>query len=346
MSRASLMKPQANRKLIGAAVIGLGIGRQHLIGFDRYEKSQAVLGCDISPQKLGELQDEYPNVEYTDRWQDILERADIDLVSVATFDDVHCEQVCALLSAGKHVFVEKPVCLSRDELDQINQAWTTSGGLWLTSNLVLRAAPVYRWLRQSIQDGLFGDIYAIDGDYLYGRLHKITDGWRSDVKGYSVMLGGGIHMADLMVWVTGQRPGSVQAIGNRICTQDSSFRYLDFTSATYQFPSGMIGRINANFGCVHRHQHVLRVFGTKATFIYDDQGPRLIQTRDPEVPVEMLDLNPLPLNKWDLIPEMIDGIAAGEDPTPRVKHEFDVMSLCLAADQSVEQKSNIEIEYV
>ena len=43
-------------------------------------------------------------------------------------------------------------------------------------------------------------------DYLYGRLQKITDDWRSRVADYSVMLGGGVHMVDLMLWLTGQRP--------------------------------------------------------------------------------------------------------------------------------------------
>ena len=42
-----------------------------------------------------------------------------------------------------------------------------------------------------------------------------------------------------------------------------------------RFPSGVIGGMTANFACVHRHQHVIRVFGTAATVISDDRGVRM-----------------------------------------------------------------------
>src|SRR5262249_60336434 len=132
------------------------------------------------------------------------------------------------------------------------------------------------------------------GDYRYGRVHKITEGWRRDVEDYSVLLGGGVHLVDLMLWLTGERPARVTAAGNRIATEGTAFRYLDFAAATYEFRSGLVGRITANFGCVHRHQHVVRLFGTLATALVDDEGPRLHTSRDPSVPARRLDLAPVP----------------------------------------------------
>jgi len=160
------------------------------------------------------------------------------------------------------------------------------------------------------------------------------------------MLGGGVHLADLMLWIVGERPDTVAAVGNRIATRGSAFRYPDFVSATYRFPSGCVGRITANFGCVHRHQHALRVFGTKASFIYDDAGPRLHRTRDPSVAPSRLTLSPLPATKGDLIPEFVGAIAAREDWTDRTRHEFDVISTCLAADLSFAANQTTRIEYV
>ncbi len=78
-----------------------------------------------------------------------------------------------------------------------------------------------------------------------------------------------------MLWLTGRRPLAVKAVGNRICTTGTAFRYNDYCAATLHFDGGMIGRLSANYGCVHRHQHVLRLFGTRASFIYDDAGARL-----------------------------------------------------------------------
>src|SRR5262249_61070114 len=71
------------------------------------------------------------------------------VVSIASYDNAHFEQVVAALNAGKHVFVEKPVCRTTEELHTVKQAWARHRGkLKLTSNLVLRAAPIYQWLKQ------------------------------------------------------------------------------------------------------------------------------------------------------------------------------------------------------
>jgi len=212
-------------------------------------------------------------------------------------------------------------------------------------NLVLRGAPLYQWLRQAIAAGELGEIYAIDGDYLYGRLHKITDGWRSQVADYSVMQGGGVHLVDLMLWLTGQRPVSATAAGNRIATSGTAFRGLDFMAATFQFDSGLVGRVTANFGCVHPHQHVLRVFGTRATFLHDDRGARLHSSRDPLAAVRSIDLAALPPSKGVLIPDFVasilDGASAGA-----AQQEFDLISVCLAADRAAAAGASQKVEYV
>jgi predicted dehydrogenase len=244
----------------------------------------------------------------------------------------------AALRAGKHVFVEKPLCRSRRELSEIRSA---ADGRHLGCNLVLRAAPLYRWLREAIAAGELGTIYAFDGDYLYGRLEKITHGWRKNVEAYSVLQGGGVHLIDLMLWLTGQRPVRVSAAGSRIATAGSAFRYHDFVAATFVFSSGMVGRITANFASVHRHQHVLRVFGTKATFLFDDQGARLHTSRDPSASPRRIEAAPEPPEKGALVPEFMARIQSGA--APDAAHEFDVMRACLAADDALASGAPVEV---
>jgi len=193
---------------------------------------------------------------------------------------------------------------------------------------------------------VLGDVYAFDGDYLYGRLHKITEGWRRDVPDYSVMEGGGIHLIDLMLWLCGERPARATTLGTNISTRATQFSHDDFMAATFEFPSGIIGRITANFGCVHRHHHVIRVFGTKATFIYDDAGPRLHTTRDETTRAIPVDEETLPNHKGALIPDFVRAVAEGEDASLPAQREFDLVSVTAAADQSLRERQPIEIEYV
>lgn len=333
-------------KHLSVGIIGLGVGQQHARAYHQHPNSRVAMLCDASQRRLAEIGQEYPNALLTQLAREVFESPDISVVSIASYDQDHADQVLAALTAGKHVFVEKPLCRSMEELLQIKQTWTGHRNLKLLSNLVLRAAPLYRWLKDSIEQGVLGDIYAFDGDYLYGRIEKIVAGWRKDVDHYSVMQGGGVHLVDLMLWLTKQRPVGVTAFGNRISTTGTDFRYNDFLSATFLFASGLIGRITANFGCVHRHQHVVRIFGTRGTFIHDDQGPRLYTSRDPEVLATPLGLLPLPVSKGDLIPSFIEAILSGKDTQAETQHEFDVISACVAADRAASSARYMEIEYV
>jgi predicted dehydrogenase len=333
-------------RAVRAGVIGLGIGEQHAYGYSHAPGCRLVGLCDYSSQKLSQVSSHYQSVNSTTRWRELINDSGIDVVSIASCDDDHAEQTIAALKAGKSVFVEKPLCRSMEELVEIKKFLKADPTLHLASNLVLRAAAIYQWLRAAVRRGDFGEIYAIDGDYLYGRIHKITEGWRKDVNKYSVMQGGGVHLIDLMLWLTEQLPMNVYSGGNRICTRDSVFRENDFVASTFSFASGMVGRITANFGCVHRHQHVLRVFGTKATFILDDCGPRVHHSRDPEGKVEYLDQATLPSAKWDLIPPFVQEISSGNRREQTSQHEFDLMSVCLAADRSLVEKDIVEIAYL
>jgi hypothetical protein len=135
-------------------------------------------------------------------------------------------------------------------------------------------------------------------------------------------------------------------MGNGFCTRDTAFRYPDYIAATMQCPGRLIARITANFGCVHRHQHVLRLFGTQATFIYDDAGPRWHTTRDPSMRATPLTLPPLPASKGALIGPFVEAILSDADFGEETQTHFDVISVCVACDASVRHRSIEEIRYV
>jgi predicted dehydrogenase len=328
-------------------VIGLGVGEQHVLAYSEHPDCEVTAICDLDPQKLERAAEENQGLRTTTDAAELIGDPDLDVISIASYDDAHFEQVRAALQAGKHVFAEKPLCTSVDQLRELRAALDESPSAHLASNLVLRSAPLYRWMREARQGGELGRVYAFDGDYLYGRLHKITDGWRSGVDDYSVMLGGGVHLVDLMLWICGERPVAVTAQGNRISTEDTEFRYLDFVAATFEFESGLVGRITANFGSVLPHQHVVRLFGTDACVLYDDRGPRISRSREAGYEAEAIELDPLPSAKGALIPDFVGSIQRGrQDGRDHSAHEFDVISVCVAADRAVTTEERFEIEYV
>ncbi|MBI4677676.1 MAG: Gfo/Idh/MocA family oxidoreductase [Elusimicrobia bacterium] len=329
---------------MGIAIVGLGVGEAHARAYAHAPGCRLASLYDLDRAKAEKAARSLGRPRVAASYDEILRDPQVRVVSIASYDDAHFGQAEAALKAGKHVFVEKPLCRSLAEARALLRAWELGGKSHLASNLVLRAAPLYRWLKVAVAEGLLGEVYAVDGDYLYGRLHKITDGWRLSVKDYSVMQGGGIHMVDLMMWLTGRRPISVTAAGNRIASRGTAFRYKDYAAAVFSFDDGMVGRITANFGCVHRHQHRLAVFGTKATFLYDDAGARLHTSRDPGSRVRRLEASPLPATKGDLIADFVKGILERRDPEPDLRRELDVVCACSAADEAMEEKG-LRIRY-
>lgn len=327
-------------------VAGLGVGEQHAITFSKDPRCRLAWLCDISQEKIDDVSHRVTASRTTTSLNDLIADEGLRAVSLATLDHQHYAQVLSALEQGKHVFVEKPLCRTSAEVTALHSAWLAAGKPHLASNLVLRAAELYTWLKRSIAAGEFGEIYAFDGDYLYGRVHKITEGWRRDVPDYSVMEGGGVHLIDLMVMLLGERPDSAETVGTNRATRDTAFPYDDFMTTTFRFASGIVGRITANFACVHPHHHVIRIFGTKATFLYDDQGPRLFTSRAEDTPAEKLDLAPLPDHKGVLIPDFVSAIASGRDATDTALREFNLIKICAAADQSHAEDRRIEIEYL
>lgn len=327
-------------------MVGLGVGMEHARAYLGTGECELRWVYDIDHAKARAAASSLGTGEVASSFEQILGDPRVGIVSIASYDDAHFQQVMASLSAGKHVFVEKPMCRTYQEIAAISELWSSRGGsLKLASNLVLRQAPVYRWLKEAIDDGEFGRVYAFDGDYLYGRLEKLTAGWRRDVKDYSVVFGGGIHLIDLMIWLSGERPRTVAAVGNRICTEGTDFTYRDFAAAQFISPSGMVGRVTSNFGCVHRHQHVVRVFGTQRTFLHDDAGPRIHTTRDAAGRGEPLPLETLPPTKGELIPEFVSAVRTDRDSSAETRAVFDVLSICAACDSSLTTGKVEEIRY-
>ena len=324
-----------SNNMLNCAVIGLGIGEEHVRALLAHPQVQLSAVCDVNHNRVSQVLTKYQlNETLHKSFDEIINDRNIHLVSIASFDDVHFAQVMACLQNGKHVFVEKPLCQTAEQLTQIYYLWRKQQNLGLASNLLLRKAPLYTWLAKQIKLGVFGNIYAMDMDYLYGRIQKITEGWRGAVDHYSVMAGGGIHLIDLMARFVGERPVHVQSAVNKIATYGTAFRYHDFHTALFAFKNNIIARITANFGCMHRHQHVVRIFGTKATFFYDDMGARIAWTRAEDIRAEQLTFAPKPSHKGMLLLDFVEDIL-NHTPNRHTQSEFDVMSMVIAADHAV-----------
>lgn len=334
--------------ILRAGILGLGVGESHIAGYHGVPGCTVSTLCDADDAKLAEVAARHPELRSVNNPLEVLDDPDIDIVSIATWDDAHAEQIVRAIGNGKHVFAEKPLCLNESELRRIRDALNKRPDVRLSSNLLLRVSPRFRVLRDKVRQGELGTLYYMEADYNYGRIHKIINGWRGRIPYYSVFLGGAVHLVDLLLWMTGWRVKEVSACGNKISTSSSDFRFNDFTVALLTFENGAIAKVSANFACVSSHFHRLLLYGTDATFENFPENGRITCSRDVNSATQLIDLPYPGIKKSDLLEAFVRNIMEGGIPDPCVVSQeevFETMSVCLAVEAAVQQGKAVPVHY-
>ena len=327
-------------------VIGLGVGRKHIDAYQAHPSAEVVKISDISNDRLQEVVREYPETEGVSDPNEILDDNRIDVVSIASYDNYHCEQILQGLNNEKNVYVEKPMCLFDHEARSIRTLLSLKPELQLSSNLVLRTCPRFIRLKEAIASGEMGDIYSIQANYLWGRKHKLTDGWRKDMKFYSIIHGAAVHMIDLVVWITDMLPLEVKAYGNQISTRNSGMRYNDYASILLKYETGLIAEVSVHGGCVHPHFHDVRVYGTESTFINGIERGIWIDSENHNIR-SIKENYPAKAERGNTIRSFVDSIVDKSlQPIVRADDIFNAMSICFAAERAVHKNANVRIEYI
>jgi predicted dehydrogenase len=330
---------------IRAAVIGLGVGEKHAEALAGNPEVDLVAMCDQDAGKLAEVGTRFPAVRQIARDAEILDDPAIDLVCIASYDNFHYAQTMRALEHGKHVFVEKPFVLQEDEARAVYEQLRRHPQLRLSSNLVLRASPRFVDLRRRIDAGELGRLFCLEGDYNYGRLHKITQGWRGKLDFYSAVHGGGVHIADLLMWLARDRIVEVSAMGNTIASADSGFGNFDMVMSALRFANGAVGKLGVNFGCMFPHFHNLTVYGTQATFVNGLDCARLYTSRDPAAaPAQIATAYP-GAHKGALLSSFVDEILGRGRTEVTQEDAFASLAVCFAIEKSVHSGAPVHVDY-
>jgi predicted dehydrogenase len=321
----------------GVGVIGLGVGESLAAAFAAHPDCALVALCDLDEARLAQIGSRFPQARQYRSADALIDDPAVRIVVVASYDDHHAPQIIRALQSGRHVFAEKPMCVSEEQASSIRGALRKAPGLRLSSNTILRMSPRFRGLRDEIAAGRMGKVFYAEADYNYGRLHKLTEGWRGRIPDYSVMLGGGIHLVDLLLWLLDMPVVEVTGYGNAIAGREagSGFKGHDLSVALLRFADGTIAKVVANFGCVSPHFHRLAVYGTNATFENAlPDGLRYV-SRDPAIPPEPVTTAYPGIGKGDLVPGFVDAVLGRGRAVVNEQDVFAALATCFAIDKAI-----------
>jgi predicted dehydrogenase/threonine dehydrogenase-like Zn-dependent dehydrogenase len=198
----------------------------------------------------------------------LLEDANIDAVFIGTRHGTHADFTIQALNAGKHVFVEKPMVVTEEQLDAVIEAYNAANARRPTGLMVglnRRFAPMVIRLRESFQSaGPLQMIYRVNS----GNIPTTT--WlHEEAEGGGMLIGEMCHFVDLMQFVCGQQPATVYAHGLRANSQ-KVFDH-DNLSIVIGFQGGSVGTLSYNtVGNSGFPKERLEVYGGGSVGVIDD----------------------------------------------------------------------------
>ena len=190
-------------------------------------------------------------------------------------------------------------------------------------------------------------IYYVEADYIWGRPEKLFQ-WRSKIKDYSITLGAGIHMIDLVMWILKSKPLYVQAFGNNLATKKTAFSKKSFALYVFQFPNNVLVKVTSNAASTYEHFHELKIFEKNRTLIHSYSGSYLFEKKNKETFFNKIKNNyPDKENRKKLIQNFIDSLL--NNKTKEIvsfKEQVDLMTVCFASDKSLRSGKKIKISYL
>lgn len=215
-------------KQLNWAIIGLGrFGKIHARVIQHLPEITLVAACSRDPQRLQQHAREVGIETTTTNYQQLLNRDDIDVISVTTHWEEHFEVAQAAVASGKHVVLEKPMAATVQQCQQILKTAANSTGQLLVGH-ICRFDPRITLAREAIRAGRIGSIVSM---HAKRNLPKAPGNLRLDK--VSPLMGDGIHDADLMMWMLGRAPERIYAKNVRV----HDFHYPDLGWAVLEFGS-------------------------------------------------------------------------------------------------------------
>jgi predicted dehydrogenase len=270
-------------------------------------------------------------------YEEILCDPRVDIVNLSGPNQVHAEQGIAAAEAGKHLLIEKPMCLSMAENRALRDA-VAKAGVRSVVSFVLRWNPLFENLKSLLAAQAIGKLFYVEVDYWHG-LGPSWSGWewgRHAKTGGSTMLLGGCHAMDAIRWFAGEEIVEVAAFGNNL---KHNFEFDANLVAMLKFQSGAIGKTSALFDAEMPYQFNIDLVGTEGT-LRDNRlwSKRLLpgQTSWTKMETILPDSGAVEHHPFDAeMNHLVDCILNQRESHCNIADAYKTHEVCLAIDRSI-----------
>ncbi|MFQ6036819.1 MAG: Gfo/Idh/MocA family protein, partial [Sedimentisphaerales bacterium] len=267
-------------KKLGIGIIGCGaVAGEYIKAFQKDGRSEVRVLVSRNPANAERYRDQYDlqcAIE-TDA-ADSLKREDVDAVVVCTPHHQHTKYVIAAAKAGKHIIIEKPVALTAEDVRKQQEAVKKNKVKTLVG-FVLHWNPLLMTINRLIEQGVFGNIFMIEVDYMHRIWMTPKQKWyASRQQSGTAILTGGCHAVDALRWFA--RSEVEQVCAYQVKTENP-IEYPGTISVNVKFEDGKIGRSTTTFDAQMPYRFNIGIYGTEGSLRNDELfAPKLFPGQD------------------------------------------------------------------
>jgi len=247
-------------------VVGVGYWGPNLVrNLADLDSFEIAYVCDKRPAALEPFERRYTTASSTTRFEELLADDGVDAVAIATPVSTHYALAKAALEAGKHVFVEKPLAASSDEVRELMELAEDRDRVLMPGHTFLYS-PAVRTIKSLIDEGELGDIYFISSSRVNLGLHQ------PDV---SVVWDLGPHDFSILRYWLGALPAEVSAL-SRSCVIP---HVPDVCFINMRYPSGTLAHVELSWLAPSKLRRTA-IVGSKKMVVYDDTATEPVKIFD------------------------------------------------------------------
>jgi len=356
---ARLLRPTfvAPTRTLGVGVVGYGpfggMGYLHGLASTETDGLRFVAAADSAADRIAAARVDFPDLHAHDSAASLAADDAVDIAVIATPPRFHAELALELLRAGKHVVIEKPMCLQRDDADRII-ATAREHGRSVTVHQSRRWDTDFLAVRRLVEEGELGDVFNIE-TFVGGFDHPCR-AWHSEesVSGGAVY-DWGSHHVDWIMLLHGGAPSRILCTTHSRVWQDTT--NVDQLSLWMQWEDGREATFRQSDVCAIRRPK-FHIQGTAATLeghyrplrtetVVSGRGYTEHTSHHAEAPVDLRvvrydggygtvesTVRPAPHPGWGFHRNLADHLLLGEELAVRPEESRDVVAVLEAAQRS------------
>jgi predicted dehydrogenase/threonine dehydrogenase-like Zn-dependent dehydrogenase len=247
---------------VGAGNFASGVLLPNISQIKNYECVSIMSGSGVTATSSKER---FSFKRTAESFSEIIDDPNVSAVFIANRHDQHATHVIEALSKRKPTFVEKPLCLNREELEQIIATYNSTGTP-LMVGFNRRFAP----FTEKIKSALSGRSYPLSMHYRINAGFIPSGTWIQDSEsGGGRIVGEVCHFVDLLSYIAGAKPIKISA--ESLSMPDSRYRSDDNLQVMIRFSDGSVGTINyVASGNKAASKEYLEIFGGGMAIMLDD----------------------------------------------------------------------------